>query len=162
MEFPSRKNIRLTGYDYSQTGGYFLTVCTHGRAPTLSRICPGTGTERASVVLTGFGRIVQEVLRAHGNSHGFTLDAYTIMPDHIHMIVFKTEPTRMTVGQLIGAVKSSCATRWYKVCSDRDIPAGELWQRNYYDHILRNEADYLEKRKYLEENPDKWGPGDLC
>ena len=162
MERPSRKNIRLTDYDYSQEGGYFLTICTHEHRCILSRILPGTETEHATVDLTGFGKIVRDVLCELGNSHGFMLDTYTIMPDHIHMILFKTSPTQMTAGQLVGAIKSSAATCWYKVCDERGITAGKLWQRNYYDHILRNKADYLEKRKYTEENPDRWRPGDRC
>lgn len=62
----------------------------------------------------------------------------------------------MTIGQFIGAFKSIVANQWRKECDRRKVVMGKLWQRDFYDHIIRNEADYMEKRKYIEENPDKW------
>jgi hypothetical protein len=58
-------------------------------------------------------------------------------------------------------MKSLAVNKWCKVCDARGTTAGKVWQRNYYDHILRNEADYIEKRKYIEENPDKWCLDDM-
>ena len=117
--------------------------------------------ERAKVTLSEFGGIANNVLHELAGRYGFELDAYVIMPNHIHVILFKTGNSNHSVGQFVGAFKSAVSTRWYRVCDQRGITAGKLWQRNYYDHILRNEADYLEKRKYIEDNPDKWGQGDL-
>ena len=162
MERPSRKNIRLAGYDYSSQGGYFITICTHGRRCLLSRILPGTATVHAEVVLSELGKIAAETLHQLARDHGLTVDTYVIMPDHIHIILFLPENAPCNIGRFLGAFKSLTATRWYKVCDRLGVTAGKIWQRNYYDHILRNEADHLEKRKYIEENPDKWHPGDQC
>ena len=156
MEYAKRKNIRLPEYDYSQQGGYFVTVCTYGRRCTLSHIIPGTEMERARLSLSDLGKIADEVLMFLPERYGFVLDACVIMPNHIHMILIKRDTSATTTGQFIGEFKSTVSTRWFKECDRQGIVAGKLWQRNYYDHILRNEADYLEKLRYVDENPDKW------
>ena len=156
MEYARRKNIRLTGYDYSQQGGYFVTLCTHERVNSLANIFPGTERVRARIVLTELGQIADSVLRQLPLRYGYLLDAYVIMPNHVHMILIKKESGGMTVGQFVGAFKSTVSTQWYQECDRQGIKAGKLWQRNYYDHILRNEADYMEKLKYVDENADKW------
>jgi len=164
MDMPKRKNIRLSNYDYSQAGGYFITICTQDKKQILSRIEEVTTYTRANVVLTELGQIAQKVMEELPERYGYCLDTYVIMPNHIHMVLFrKTEmkDNAKTVGQLIGAIKSLTTNNWCKICDARGITAGKIWQRNYYDHILRNEADYAEKRKYIDENPDKWHLDDL-
>ena len=156
MEYAKRKNIRLREYDYSGQGGYFVTVCTHERNCTLSQIIPGTEMERACVKLSGLGRVTETVLCRLPEKYGFELGGYVIMSNHVHMILIKRNPSTITIGQFIGALKSSVSTQWCKECDRRGIVAGKLWQRNFYDHVLRNEADYLEKLRYIDENPDKW------
>jgi len=157
MELRKRKDIRLSEYDYSQTGGYFVTICTHDKKQILSRIETGTAYTKANVVLTELGQIVRDVLEVLPERYGFRLEACVIMPNHIHMLLMKeTQESNKTVGQVMGAFKSLVTNQWCKVCDARGMTAGKLWQRNYYDHILRNEADYIEKRRYIEENPDKW------
>ena len=162
MDMPKRKNIRLSNYDYSQVGGYFITICTQDKKQILSCVEKGTECFRANVALTELGQIAQKVMEELPAQYGYCLDAYVIMPNHIHMLLMKeAKESDKTVGQLIGAYKSLVANRWYKVCDIKGIAAGKIWQRNYYDHILRNEADYLEKRKYIEENPAKWNLDEL-
>ncbi|MBQ8835142.1 MAG: transposase [Oscillospiraceae bacterium] len=161
MEYVKRKNIRLPDYDYSQEGGYFVTVCTHERRCTLSHIIPGTEQDRARVSLSDLGKIADEILLSLPERYGFVLDACVIMPNHIHIIIMKRTVAAAKVGQFVGAFKSSVSTRWYKECDRRGNVAGKLWQRNYYDHVLRNEADHLEKLRYIDENPDKWQMDEL-
>ena len=150
-----RKNIRLAEFDYSQSGGYFITICTDKKRQILSRVVVSSETERAKVELTELGRLALETMNKLTPKYGFRLDTYVIMPNHIHMVIFK-EAEEKTVGMLIGAIKSVVTNRWCAVCDEKGVQAGKIWQRNYYDHILRNEADYIEKRKYIEDNPDKW------
>ena len=86
------------------------------------------------------------------------------MPNHIHMLVTIENGENggsISVGRFIGAFKSIVSNRWSAVCTRRGVIMGKLWQRDYYDHIIRNEADYLEKWKYIDENPDKWAEDDL-
>ena len=158
MKFYSRKNIRLPGYDYSQEGGYFVTVCTHNRKCTLSRILLGDECERATVELTQLGELVETVLKESAEQYRVKVDSYVIMPNHIHAILFlkgNEGGTPITVGRFVGTVKSIIASRWLKQYRRRGSIMGSLWQRNYYEHILRNEQDYLEKRTYIERNPDQ-------
>lgn len=163
MELDKRKNIRLREFDYSQEGGYFITLCTHQRRCMLSQICPGTEMNRASVILSDLGCIADAVLKQVSSRYGFRLDAYVIMPNHIHMVLVKQEgrESGITVGRMVGAYKSIVADQWFKICDQQGITAGKLWQRNYYDHILRNEKDYYEKIRYIDENPDKWRLDDM-
>ena len=159
MEHSKRKKLRLPGYDYSQAGGYFITICTHQRRCVLSGICrDGEGT-RAQVILTALGQILQDVLEETAADFGIGLDAYVLMPNHIHLLLRiedRDDRKRVTVGQYIGAFKSIATKRWREECEQRGVYAGKLWQRGFYDHILRNEADYYEKLRYIDENPDRW------
>ena len=157
MEPTKRKNIRLPKYDYTQNGGYFITICTHEKQKTLCRIVSGEEGSCLDHILSQWGGTVKRVLEELPTTYGFRLDSYVIMPNHIHMILVKESgESDKTIGELIGAIKSLAANRWYRLCDSKGTTAGKLWQRNYYDHILRGEEDYLEKRKYIEENPVKW------
>ena len=158
MTFYRRKSIRLCNYDYSQEGGYFITICTEKRRNLLSYVFENGECERAVLKYTRIGQIVEEALLETAAQQGIVLDSYVIMPNHIHAIVFleKNIKRDLTLGSVVGAFKSIAANRWINVCKAEGNVAGKLWQRNYYEHILRNEKDYLEKRRYIEDNPDKW------
>ena len=163
MDLPSRKSLRLKNFDYTQTGGYFITLCTNSHKWILSSIIQGTEVHRAQIVLTELGEIAQSTLLETSKKYSVHIDSYVIMPNHIHMIVFITDnPNSNSTGQFIGAFKSLVAKHWRDVCNASGTTSGKLWQRNYYDHVLRNHQDYLEKLKYIEENPDKWHLDDLC
>ena len=155
-----RKKNRLTEYDYSQDGVYYITICTQDRRCILSRIHSGNEWERSSVELSELGQIVADVLTELSEQYGIRLEACSVMPNHIHLILF-TENSEIKVGRFVGAVKSVAANRWRKICESRNVLMGKIWQRDYYDHILRNEADYLEKLKYIDENLDKWMQDEL-
>ena len=157
MESMQRKVTRLPGYDYSRAGGYFVTFCTYQRKCTLSRITPETQWSRAGVELTELGETVREVMLELSDRHGVVLREYVIMPNHIHMILeIKEQENAETIGRFVGACKSLTANRWRRKCDARALKMGPLWQRNYYDHILRGEKDYKEKYEYIENNPDQW------
>ena len=159
MDIPKRKRIRLANYDYHQAGGYFITICTYEKRHILSAIENAPNTR---VVLTELGEIAQRILMELPAQYGFSLDEYVIMPNHIHLLLTKdADRNEKSIGQLIGAFKSTVGNHWYKVCDAKGITAGKIWQRNYYDHIIRNQTDYIEKCKYIVENPDKWSLDEL-
>ena len=164
MDYSKRKNMRLPGFDYGQAGGYYITICTHDRACILSRVLEGKENQRAKVQLTELGIITEKVLCQLAEQYGVCLDAWTIMPNHIHMVLTienNGEIKPMPVGRFVGAFKSIVSNQWQKECARQGITMGKLWQRNFYDHIIRNEADYLEKLRYIDENPDKWSMDEM-
>lgn len=160
MNYPERKNMRLKGYDYSQKGGYFLTICTDRKRCILSKVCTAKD-QRPAVVLENLGRLVHRVIHETAKQYGVMIDECVIMPNHIHMLIFLDEHSQISVGRFVGAVKSITANQWRKYCESVGVDMGKIWQRDYYDHILRNELDYLEKRRYIDENPDKWMLDDM-
>ena len=94
------------------------------------------------------------------------IDKYVIMPNHIHFILIKNDlieeratarvATTVTVGRIVGAYKSVVANEWLKICKQSDEVMGKIWQRNYYEHVIRDENDYQIKWNYIEDNPIKW------
>ncbi len=157
MDLPIRKNTRLKTYDYSTEGGYFITICTENRKCILSEVEDGNELRRASIHLTKLGYIARDTMCSLEERYNIQVDSYVIMPNHIHMILLlKAFQDSKTIGQLVGAYKSLVAKQWRDLCNAHGITAGTIWQRNYYEHILRNKADYLEKARYIDENPDQW------
>ena len=162
MSEQKRKNIRLYGYYYSQSGGYFVTICTANRKCILSRVVPGNKFVLADVHLTELGRIADAVLHEASERTGIRLNTYVIMPNHIHMILqIQSEEEGYTIGEYVGMFKSLTLHYWRKVCSREGRVMGSVWQRNYYEHIIRNDEDHLEKLRYIQENPDAWDKDEL-
>jgi putative transposase len=151
-----RRSIRLQGYDYAQAGAYFLTLCTLGRARLLGRVTRGV------VELTDIGRIVaEEWERTPSVRSNVELDAYVVMPDHVHGIIVITQrdegaarseatatlrsPER-TIGAIVRGFKGAVVRRG-------GMP---VWQRNYHEHIIRSEAALDRIRRYIVANPARW------
>ena len=136
-----RKHNRLKRYDYSSNGDYFVTMCTKERRCLLSEI-DGTGTVR----LKTFGEIAVAVIkRIPDVFHGTEIDRYVVMPNHIHMIV-ELSNDKWTLSQVINYLKGNIS---------REI-GDHIWQRSFYDHVIRDERDYYRILEYLEMNPRRW------
>ena len=159
MDRPVRKPTRLKNYDYSASGVYFITVCTRDRRCLLSHIespdPPSVGAAisrpQAAVCLSPVGEIVKCAIENIPNIYpAVSLDKYVIMPNHIHMILLiRAEDP----GRLIAAPISTVVGQMKRWCSRQSkIP---LWQRSFYDHIVRNEAEYTEIAEYIGGNPMK-------
>ncbi|MBR4910216.1 MAG: transposase [Clostridia bacterium] len=158
MDLPKRKKNRLDDYDYSQNGAYFITICTKSRKKILSDIV-GAIHESPEIKLTPYGRILDNHISNLNARFDINIDKYVIMPDHIHLIIVITERAiresplrrRSLISQAIGFLKMNAA---------RDIHNagynGDIWQRSYYDHIIRDKNDYNEIWEYIENNPKKW------
>lgn len=152
MDIPNRKQNRIPEYDYSTNGAYFITICTQDRKEILSQIV-GDG----SPVPQPIGLLADEYIRKiPGKYPTVSVDRYVIMPDHIHMLLrfdLGTGDPSPTLGNVIG---------WYKyqvtkqTNLQRNTPNVKLFQRSYYDHVIRNQQDYDEVWEYIENNPRKW------
>ena len=157
----TRKPLRLSAYDYATAGGYFVAICTKDRAPILSQIVlVGEGLcALPQPELTDVGRMVEQSIEyLHNNISGLAVDKYVIMPNHVHLLV-RLAPTNETGGhggpplhKIIGQFKSF-TTHQYK-----DV----LWQRSYYDHVIRGEEDYRDVWNYIDQNPARWQEDELC
>ncbi len=153
MDRPSRKPNRLTGYDYSQPGYYFVTICTKGKQHILGRSVGGDVLIAPQVALSDIGKVVDDVL-----AHMPSVDQYVVMPNHVH-ILFRIPadgPVRTPAPTQKGEQTSlPQLVRYFKRSITQQF-GQSIWQRGYHDHIVRNEADYLRIWDYVHTNPAKW------
>ena len=147
MELLQRKPNRLREYDYSQNGACFVTICTKDRLAVLSNI---VGND-AHIVPKAYGRIVEKYIRNVPE-----VEKYVIMPDHIHMIIrFENEQNRDTEQEVRCRNRVASIVRSIKTLTTKEIGIA-IFQRSYYDHVIRNCHDYNETWEYIENNPRKW------
>ncbi len=153
---PNRKSNRFKNYDYSTEGAYFVTICTKDRAQILCDIVGEGLCALPSINLTPIGEIVRESIDYINNYDNITIDKYVIMPNHIHMILIKSgghgDPP-LPIYDVIGRFKSYTDSK-YKSRGHGDPPL--LWQRSFYDHVIRDEKDYLKIWDYIDTNPARW------
>jgi putative transposase len=163
----NRRSIRLSGYDYAQSGAYFVTACIQ------KRVCLFGSIVNGEMQLNDAGRIVQEVWRdLPARFPQVRIDNFIVMPNHIHGIILVgaqfiapsnsppdivESPTGSAIGRAptLGEI-----IRAYKAISTREIrravKADFSWQRNYYEHIVRNEESLNRIREYIVNNPIQW------
>jgi REP element-mobilizing transposase RayT len=154
-KLPIRKSIRLKEYDYSQAGYYFITICTVGRLGLFGQIVGADDPVCPKPVMTTneIGKIVVDCWnRINDIYDNVTTDAFCIMPNHIHGIIVINEggQGRPPLHKIIQGFKSVTA----RLCFKYNIST--IWQKNYYEHIIRNEQEYLKICEYIEWNPLKW------
>ncbi len=142
QNYPQRKWARLKGYDYASEGYYFITICTKDRKCLLARIDTSSDGE-TKVFLTEFGCVAESYLLSLSG-----IEKYVIMPNHIHMIIHKTngKPISSDIRSFKGLVTKTIGE--------------SIWQKYYYDHVIRDENDYLIKWNYIDSNPGKWAEDD--
>ena len=145
MDLPQRKPNRIPNYDYSQNGAYFITFCVADRKPLLSTIDRSTG----QVHLLPYGKVLEKYIQ-----NAPEIEKYVIMPDHVHLII------RLRTGDDVwpnrsGGNRVASMVRSIKALTTKEIGAS-IFQRSYYDHVIRNQADYNEKWEYIDGNPMKW------
>ena len=171
-----RRSIRLKGYDYRQPGAYFVTICTHRWQSLFGEVIDG------EMVLNPVGRIVEkEWLKAAVVRSNVTLDEFVIMPNHLHGIIVmgdsnvgatcQVAPTRAhsvirasdtkrakgpkagSLGAIIGQFKRTATMRINRLRGTRRKP---VWQRNYYEHVIRSDESLNRIRAYIHYNPARW------
>lgn len=162
-----RRSIRMPSYDYGWPGAYFVTICTHARKPLFEDPKLKEIMERTWLGLQErFSRI--------------SLDSFVLMPNHIHFIVWLNPvgaplagaqafagphvtsrragaSPAPTLGDVVGTFKSLVATEWLKWL-EQNAPHrdGHVWQRNYYERVIRDEHELNCVREYIRDNPLKW------
>ncbi len=178
-ELHHRRSIRLKGYDYSQSGIYFVTICTKDKEHTFGIIKNG------EIALNKYGNIVKnEWMKTPKIRKEIELHRFIVMPNHIHGIVEIIDgrgdrpvaptgkpftppmaipaikepgPKHKTIGSMVAGYKST-VTKQINIL--RNIPFAPVWQRNYYEHIIRNEESYYRISEFIKSNPMNW-PDDI-
>ena len=155
---PKRKPNRLENYNYSENGAYFITICTQKRKPILCNIV-GEGSPLPQ--LTNQGRIVKNYIEMLPIKHTeISVNKYVIMPDHIHLLIVVENDGGNGRGNPAPTV--TAAMGWFKYQATKEINkmchtvGTKIFQRSYYDHVIRNEKDYKECLEYIDNNPIKW------
>jgi putative transposase len=182
--FQRRRSIRLQGYDYSQAGAYFITICAHNReclfGEILGSCSVGAGFTpappmSARMELNEFGVIVRdEWIKSAAIRSEIELDEFVVMPNHFHGIVFlrrgdrlvahngdrpvaptgrQPGPQTRSVGALMAGYKSAVTKR---INENRRTSGMPVWQRNYYEHVIRNDEELNGIREYIMNNPLNW------
>ncbi len=163
-----RRSIRLKDYDYSRGGGYFLTLCTQNRQCIMGEVVNG------KVVLNEIGVMAESIWSDLPKHYpNIELDAFVVMPNHFHAVIkihevvgaihelplpgdnknTKTQRRRMLIPRIMGYFKMNSAKR---INNMRGALGPPVWQRNYYEHIIRNEHELNDIREYIAQNPLKW------
>lgn len=152
----NRHSIRLKGYDYVQAGGYYVTLVTLWRECLFGEVIDG------EMRLSPLGQIVDECWQSIPKHFpDVELGACVVMPNHIHGIIIIHEndevvktppvPKRGSLGAILGTTKMAVTRR-----AKRDLKSGNIWQRNYYEHIIRDQADWEHISAYIADNPLNW------
>ncbi|MCX6601463.1 MAG: transposase [bacterium] len=164
MTLPSKRHtVRLPHYDYRRAGGYFVTICSHQRACIFGDIHEG------NVSLSPIGRIVESAWQNLPEHHlQVMLDEFIIMPNHVHGILLFSDSEEDTAGCVptrkfgsIAPASLSVVVRSFKSAVTRQAHAtlrhaDTIWQPRFYEHVIRNDEDLYNIRKYIQENPLKW------
>ena len=163
-----RRSIRLRGYDYAQAGAYFVTICVNERRCLFGRV------EDGEMHLSPIGQIVEtEWLRTGDLRANVDLDAFVVMPNHLHGIVLiidgavgdagtaRGAPTtesfgRPVAGSLATTVRAFKAAVTQRANQRRGASGTPLWQRNCYEHVVRNDRELERFRAYVAANPSRW------
>ncbi|MBX3063911.1 MAG: transposase [Anaerolineae bacterium] len=143
-----RRSIRLQGFDYGSAGAYFVTICVNRREGLLGEVVDGV------VQLSDYGVIVGEVwdgLPMH-YPH-IDLDAYVIMPNHVHGIIVIDTAVGHALSEIVRGFKTYSAR---SINQKRNVQGVSVWQRNYYEQVIRSEKSLHAIREYIDLNPSKW------
>ena len=168
-----RRSVRLSGYDYAQDGAYFVTVCTARRDCLFGQI-----TNNGEMILNTLGCVVEDNWFKSANIRKeIILDAFVVMPNHIHgiVIIIGEPPVEVrdlrahsraplpqsntlfrrprSLGSFIAGFKSVATTQINQI---RDTPYTPVWQRSFYDTIIWNQTMLDGIRTYIENNPTNW------
>ena len=138
-----------------------MTVCLKPRLPRFGTVRRGDPCGRPSVPpfveLTDLGNIAETTFAYLESQYPISVPAHIVMPDHIHAIILleqrATARVAPTLGQIVGAYKSKVFHQCLSLCKSRNLTLGPLWQRGYYEHILRNQEDFDAAADYIHTNP---------
>lgn len=155
-KLPKRKQLRLKDFDYSQNGYYFITICTHNKQNLFGDIVGATlrGRPNHPDIM-----IEKWLFELENKFQNVKVCDYVIMPNHIHFIISQSgDHTGSPLRNIIGWFKTMTTNEYIRMVKSNIFTPfkGKLWQRNYYEHIIRDENDYMTKAEYILNNPIKW------
>ncbi len=147
-----RKSLRLKNYDYLQQGLYFITICIHQKLCLLGRV------NNDEMFPNAAGLMLESCW--YDMSKRFVsvrLDEFVLMPNHFHGIIELTEKD-VSLGEVVGAFKSITTNKYIRGVKENNWRpfVNKFWQRNYYEHVIRNEYSYQQISEYIKYNPAKW------
>ena len=154
MDLPKRKNIRLNDYNYSSNGAYFITICTKNKENLLWKNV-GANCVRPldQLPLSKIGIVIEnEIYKLNTVYENIKVDKYQIMPSHIHLIIFIYEDSN---GRTQFAPTISRIIKQFKGSITKQI-GFSIWQKSFYDRIIRNEKEYQSVWNYIHNNPLKY------
>lgn len=158
MAVPIRKQNRLTDYDYSIPNAYFITICTENRKNLFWSDVGAIIDRPQDVPLTQYGKTVDFYIKVIPDHYpAISVDHYVIMPNHIHLLLQINSDNN---GRSLIAPTISRVVRLLKGTVSKKI-GFPIWQKGFYDHVVRSETDYLEIWNYIEGNPSKWAEDKL-
>jgi putative transposase len=169
-----RRSIRIPGYDYSRYGTYFVTICTNNRTSLFGEIIKPVGAgpcARPEMKLNAAGQMIQGVWNVLPVQYdGIEIDAFVVMPNHVHdILVIKRRildggrargpaPTGLTLPDVLQRFKSMTTKKYIDGIKQSGWTRfdGKLWQRGYYEHIIRGKESLRHIQKYINDNPERW------
>ena len=147
MDMPKRKRLRLREFDYRSPGAYSVTVCSNNREPVFGTLVGADVLIGPHVQLTRYGQAVKDALDSMP-----AVDKYVIMPDHVHVMLRLHGSGNGPVGTPAPTQSVPLLVRYMK--RSVTVTCGKnVWQRGCYDHVIRNDRDYLEVWNYIDTNP---------
>lgn len=159
----NRRSIRLPEYDYRSPGAYFVTTCTADRR------CLFGAVENGRMRLNDYGRIVaEEWERTESVRDRVVIDTFVVMPNHTHGVIIITdppdadcEPPDRTFGGAIAGSLSTIMRQFKSMVTKRinrlrDTPGADVWQRNFYERVVRDRDELNRIRRYIRQNPAQW------
>lgn len=165
-DLPKRKIIRLQNFDYSSNGAYFVTICTKDRKDLFAPAGAVSNVSKANLELSeakyiSTRMIERTFLETINQYDGVDSPIFVVMPNHFHAIITisRTDAeSTPTVSEILQSFKRYSTVEYIKLVKDGVVPPfdKQLWQRSFYDHIIRNRHDYDEIYKYIYENPTNW------
>ena len=160
-EFPKRKTMRLSTFDYNTPSAYFMTICMHQRKRLLSEI--KETSEGVKPELSRYGEIAyKQICKMNELYEDMQVDKFVIMPNHIHFVLFvwPNGPSRTPVPTTPQNTAVSKYVSTFKRFTNKEIGLN-IWQSRSYDHVIRSKEDYIGVCKYIKENPLYWQEDEL-
>ncbi|HWS42528.1 MAG TPA: transposase [Pseudoflavonifractor sp.] len=150
-EFPKRKHPRLRNYDYSQSGAYFITICTENRQSILGTITVGRDDLIPPMcVLSPVGELVERYIQSITDVYQTAfVPGYVVMPNHVHILLVLER----------GGPSVMMIVRGFKRQVTKAL-GRPIWQDSFYEHTIRDEASYRKHLQYMENNPVRWAEDD--
>jgi putative transposase len=147
-QYHHRRSIRLRNHDYTQCGRYFVTICVQNRECLLGSIWQG------HFFASELGKVVQQALKALQQDYPeTTIESWVVMPNHLHFILEIQQQTDISLGALVRQFKYDTTKQINEL---RNSPGTKVWQRNYYENIIRTDRAHQIIKNYIHQNPTRW------